>query len=159
MGTKTGVMDERGQTAQDYVIGITVLLLTLSGVFLFVPSVFGITEDPVERNAHTQADELAAQLMAEYSAGGTANTLSYFRLDRGLDGQRVPQELQRAAGIQRNRVNIRITEDADSSGSPIIESGEPVPAGEPTATVTRFVRLSDNRCGSDGVCQIIVRVW
>lgn len=150
---------ERGQTAQDYVVGITVLLLTLSGVFAFVPTVFGITEDPVERNAHTQADELASQLVSEYRVGETETTLSAARLEREVDGGPVPADLQTAAGIQRNRVNVRITADATAAATPLVESGESVPETEPTATVSRFVRLSGDRCGSDGVCQLVVRVW
>lgn len=157
------MIDERGQTTQDYIVGISIMLLTIAGVFTFVPAVFDTSEDPVQRNAYTQADAVADELISEHNVGGASSTLVYDRLNGsgGLAAGTIA-ELRSAAGIQRNNLNVTITENAKTDiGAPtLIQDGDRVSSDQPTGTAVRFVQFgNESRCGSDGVCQLIVRVW
>jgi len=150
-------MNDRGQTAQDYVIGISILLLTLTGVFAFVPSVFGVAEEPVERNDQTQAAKLSDVVLAEYGANGTATTLDYDRLSAEVDGNDVPSTLLNESGIRRLQANITVRNK--STDPVIIQSGPRVETNDPTATVVRFVRFENTTRCNEGICQMVVRVW
>lgn len=156
---RAGTAHGRGQTTQDYLIGVSVLLLTVMGVFLFVPTIFELPGDSVERNAHTQATALSDRVLTAYRVGGTTNTLRYHRLATDVRGQ-LPQRLLAAAGIQRRNANITVRATADSSAATTIAGGATVYRRTTTATVTRPVRFAnETRCGTDGICQLIVRVW
>ncbi|MUV89221.1 hypothetical protein GJ629_04345 [Halapricum sp. CBA1109] len=156
-------MNDRGQTTQDYAVGISILLLTVVGVFIFVPTVFQVSETPVDRNEHTQAQELADSVIEEYRVGGTTNTLAYQRLSEVTGEQELPGALKDDAGVWLRNANVTIVEQrrvGDVYDDPTFTAGSWVYDDEPTATVTRIVQFEDgDRCGSDGTCRLIVRVW
>jgi hypothetical protein len=169
-------MEQRGQTTQDYVVGISIVLLTVTGVFAFVPAVFETTEDPVERNAYTQAEALGDQLVETHTADGTGRQVSFGQLNQTLTtlDRRVESgagsPLLASAGIRQDdgeirRVNVTVTPSVLNDTRPVVAAGDPyVRAGTNTtnraATVTRFVHLgNESRCGDSGLCQLTVRVW
>lgn len=155
-------MDDRGQTTQDYAVGISILLLTLVGVFIFVPAVFQPIEEPVERNSHTQAQELADSIIEEYSVGGTQNTLDHQRLSMLTGTQDLPSELRDDAGLWTRSANVTVVDQRQQRGiynDPTFTTGSWLYGDQATATVTRIVRFqNESRCG-DGTCRMIVRVW
>lgn len=152
-------MDTRSQTTQDYVVGISIVLLTVMGTFAFVPSTFVSAQDPVEKQERVQANELADTIVEQYSAGDRSYTLVYRRVTTELTGQTVPQQLRGAAGIQRNRVNVTITDGEDSSNI-VTKAGDRINNDRPKATTVRHIRFeNESRCGQSGVCQLTVRVW
>lgn len=169
-------MARRGQTTQDYVVGISIVLLTVAGVFAFVPAVFDTTEDAVERNAYTQAEALGDHLVEMHTAEGTDRQIAYGRLEETLTG--LDRDIERdtaspvlaSAGIRQDggeirRVNVTVTPGVLNDTRPVAAAGDPyVRAGtnttETAATVTRFVHLGNvSRCGDSGLCQLTVRVW
>lgn len=169
-------MERRGQTTQDYVVGISIVLLTVTGVFAFVPAVFDTVDDPVERNAYTQAEALGDHLVATHTADGTDRQVSFARIDETLstlDGRiesGTASSLLASAGIRQDdgrirRVNVTLTPGVLNDTRPVAAAGDPfVRSGtnttEAAATVTRFVHLgNESRCGDSGLCQLTVRVW
>lgn len=163
-------MNHRGQTTQDFAIGVSILVLTLAGVFAFMPAVFDSSTDSVERQEHTKATALAETILEEYTIGGTTNTLeydrlrTYFGISSGSSPSDVPDAMRGAAGIRYRNANVTITrgdtdDDGDVYDDAVLTTGADVYISvQSTATVTRIVRFEDDsRC--DPSCRLIVRVW
>lgn len=154
---------DRGQTNQDFVVGISIFLLTVAGVVAFVPVVFQPFEDSTETSAHTQAEELATTIIKEQRIGGTSNTLDYHALSAALTpSEDLPPDLRAAAGLRYNNANVTITDGeitANIYDDPVFKTGSDVfLRSQPTATVTRVVRF-DNESRCQGTCRLVVRVW
>jgi hypothetical protein len=73
--------DGRGQTNQDYIIGITFLLVSVLFVFGYVPGLYASYADPVDGTEFTQADRAAEWLVENYSVDGKENVLEYDATD------------------------------------------------------------------------------
>jgi hypothetical protein len=73
---------DRGQTTQDYLVGVSVLLLTVTFVFGYTPTVFDSYENPVDGVDRTQADRAAEYLVSNYSVENQSNVL---RFDADID--------------------------------------------------------------------------
>jgi hypothetical protein len=157
-------MADRAQTNQDFVVGISIFLLTVAGVIAFVPVVFQPFEDPTQASEYTQANELADTILEEKRIGGTANTLDYHELESYLaPSSDISAELRADAGITLHNANVTITDGKITSGTiyddPVLKTGSDVfLSTQSTATVTRIVRF-DNETRCTGTCRLVVRVW
>jgi hypothetical protein len=68
--------DDRGQTAQDFAVGISVFVLTTAFALAYVPTaVFPFDQAPDGETA-TQADRLADSLVADFAVDGSRTTLN-----------------------------------------------------------------------------------
>jgi len=175
-------MRERGQTTQDFAIGVSVLLLTVIGAFVFTQggalSVYQGTSPGVEQ---PQADRIASYIVENYSVEGERNNLSYESGPRSLDASLSQDEaagstkklnaLVEAAGVDVSSdrrtdptVNVSIVNGSTlqaGSRTPATDGGDTLAWGqyrrsEPT-TASRVVRLTGYDC--DPVCWVVVRVW
>lgn len=178
-------MDDRGQTPHDFVIGASILLVTIIGTFAFVQgSVYQAYEDPTSGDVETTAEQVSTYLIETYSSETGRNVLRYnesdgiyneLAADLAADG--TLDELESASGIDvgtdRRRtpsLNVSIV------NSSAIEDGKPLPAErgqdsnrlawgpsyggqDGAASTTRIVRLTDpgNKCST--VCWLVVRAW
>ena len=142
-------LSARGQTTQDFVVGIGIFLLAVAFVFSFVPSI--ITPYTAATTAETaQADRIADAIVSEYDEGHNELDLSEFEddFDASDYGIREVDETD----IDRVSVEIR---DADDDQ---IETAGHDHDDQSAGTATRVITTTDEgEC--DPSCRLIVRVW
>lgn len=148
-------MKKRAQTANDYLIGIIIILITITTVFGFFPSIFEPFEEPVDSDEETMADNLASEAIDNFTVAGNQRTLNFTALDDALTQPR-SYDINKTAGLQTWR-NWNITIRTDSG---VLETG-----GDnlddysgPTATTIRFIQLTEHAECNNG-CRLVVRVW
>ena len=139
----------RAQTEFDYLVGMTLLLLTLTGVFLFVPSIFQSFQDPVDGADRASAKKVADDLLTQHTVPGMSNTVVYADLNASIQNG--------TETVGRQSVNVSLT-----NGTGTVTSGGSsfADTDATAATIVRVVRLaddSDGRC--DPACRLVVRVW
>lgn len=80
------MISERGQTTQDYLIGVSIFLVTVTFVFGYLPTVFDSYNAPVDGIDHAQADRAAEFLVSNYTVEGRTNVLrhQHFNLSSGV---------------------------------------------------------------------------
>lgn len=143
---------ERGQTAHDYLIGVTVMLLTLAGTFALVPGLFTPFQEPVAGDEQTMADRLADDLVEQHQMPRRSNTIKSGSLDTALEDDNFENTLARS-GIPRSGINVNVTVDGGN-----LDGGDPYTTDEgAAATSIRIVRFDTDVC--DPACRLIVRVW
>jgi hypothetical protein len=150
-------MCSRGQTPVDYLIGISLVLVTILGTFALVPMVFDPFEPAVSPDKQSMADRLADNLIANNTYPGEARTLNRTDLDNSLNDLNTTD-----AGIpDRERVNVTVQNGA---GTQVATGGESFPPNVGgVAMAVRTFTTRNQTCGpSDSElnsCQLIVRVW
>lgn len=139
---------------------MTLMLLTLSGVFLFVPGVFEPFQNPVTADEQTTADRMADRLVTASSVEGAKNTVEYDTMET-LIADEFDRVKARSALPAGGSVNVTVEDTHDGTTRVLIGNGSSyVDNREPTATTVRIVRLandSSDRC--EPVCRLVVRVW
>ncbi|AQL41621.1 hypothetical protein BV210_02330 [Halorientalis sp. IM1011] len=172
--------NKRGQTTQDYLVGVSLLLLTVLFVFGYVPSVFGSTGADLGGVERSQADRAATYLVETYSVDGREQTLRYDEPDG------IHEKLSTENGFERFRnrsglntqtktlappnVNVMLINsselNATGTPTPIVDGGErhsygsEPNLGQAVVQETRVVRLSgsgSNHCNP--TCWLLVRIW
>jgi len=174
---------ERGQTTQDFAIGVSVLLVTIIGAFVFSQAGgLSVYEDASPGVEQPQADRIASFIVTNYSVENRSNVLRY---DNGPDersiddlpgGQTKLDGLIEEAGadVDSDRrtdpvVNVSIVDEEtlrDGERTPARDNGEVLAWGEYRTTEparsSRVVNLTndgdaDREC--DSTCWLVVRVW
>lgn len=175
-------MHDRGQTQQDFALGVSVLLLTIIGAFLFVQTgVFQTFDTTTPGTSAAQADRAASHLVENYSVDGTHAIIRYDErggIDRELDDDLDDFLTQAGIDVSTRRradpnVNVSIVSNetlVDGGTAPARHDGDLLAWGEDTAgtenvaTTIRVVRLrNDEVPGSKDLCDpncwLVVRVW
>jgi len=180
------MMENRGQTTQDYILGVSIMLVTTLFIFGYLPGLYESYQSPITSVEQSQADRGAEYLVENYSVEGNETRLK-FDEDGGIE-----RVLARPAGMAAFRdgaslntstdtiavpnVNVvlvgnesinesgpldPIQHDYDGDGSnESLEYGDSVNNDTPTASTTRIVTLNEtsyNYC--DPTCWLVVRVW
>lgn len=147
--------DRRGQTLQDYVIGVSIFLLTTAFVVGFIPTLFTPFTAPVDASQTAQADRYAAEVLSEITQPDSKNVLagaetdSFFANASNLDG--IPT-------AEQSEVNVTLV---DGNGTVQQTVGPPY-QGESTAAATRVVVPESGYVGNHtctATCRIEVRLW
>lgn len=144
-------MNERGQTAYDYLLGVVLLLVTIVAVLALFPQLFGPFVDPVSTDQQKMADSLSAELIETNSTLDKERTLALNTIDDSYVDQ-----LKNRTGVPENR-NVNITVQ-DGPGDVIEQGGDRRFGVDPAATTVRQIRLAETGDCRDG-CQLVVRVW
>ena len=175
-------MRNRAQTPEDFVIGVSILLLTVTGSLVFVQvSVFGTFDPAGESTSTAQADRVATHIVENYSTADSETTLRYNRSDGSgvknqLNGDPDLTDLREKTGlnvstVRRTSPEINVTivgSDTlvDAREDPALDNGTrlawgPNPSNvESPGRVVRVVRLeNDGNDVCDPVCWLVVRVW
>jgi len=145
----------RGQTAQDFAVGIGLFLLAVAFVFAFVPQVVAPYDVGVGPSESAQADRAATLIVGNLSVEERPNEINTSRIDY-FDGRSVGT-LQNRTGLPfSSRINVTVTnvttDDLVWSGGALHREGREA------ATATRIVRTNDpNTC--EPACELVVRVW
>lgn len=153
---------QRAQTLHDYVVGISVFVLTVAVVVGLLPSVVAPFEDTSRSVERTQAARVADQLVSNATVTGSENVLNATRLASGLD--RNLSELRSHYGVEDFRhVNVSLTElnrtsvVANGTGAPQTAGASAVT--EQAARAVRIVQVDDPAVPCTPACRLIVRVW
>lgn len=157
-------MTGRGQTQQDYLIGISLLILTMIGVFALVPGIFQPFEDPVGESEQDTAERLADTLIANTSVDGSETVLSWsdhrsgWGLESAVESPRLDRLLERS-GIENRLVNVTVRDGEDRIlGSSGAAASSYNASEEAAATTVRVIRFGDAGSCTQS-CRLVVRVW
>lgn len=164
-------MGIRGQTTQDFAIGVNVLLVTVIGAFVFTQGgALTLYEGNSPGVDQPQADRIATYVVENYSVEGQPNNLSYDNL-KSLSGSIEQLKLRAGANVSSDRrtdpiVNVSIVSNETLQGggrTPARDGGSPIAWGptrqsDPVMS-TRVVQLSGGPDVCDPVCWLVVRVW
>jgi hypothetical protein len=157
---------DRGQTPNDYLLGIVILLLSIILVFGYFPSIFQPFEQQVGNEEQAMANNLAAEIVENSTVGGNEQTVDFVLLNQTVDSYFNNSE---QAGIPRwlnwnvtvidndgNRVNLTLP----SGPNKRIQNGTTW-RGERAESTIRFVAPQDSSqvSGCTNGCRIVVRVW
>lgn len=151
-------MNERGQTANDYLIGIIIVLVTIVAVFGFFPDFYQPFDQAVDDDQKAMAENLATKLVTDNRLMDTQRTLSFSGFKAEGDN---PDRLAAQAGLKGwDGWNVTLSDGETSVGLDNRNYGPEFYDG-PAATATRYVQVKggpDELDCSDG-CLLIVRVW
>ncbi|MFC7073650.1 hypothetical protein ACFQJ7_15375 [Halovenus rubra] len=151
-------MSERAQTVNDYLLGITIFLVSIILVFGYFPNVFMPFEEEVGNDESVMAENIAAELVENSSVAEAERTVEFAALNRSMDSLAndatqvgIPDWLRWNATV-RNGTGMVV-----ESASERLQNGS-VWRDKTAATTIRFVRIEQPGVCDDG-CRLIVRVW
>ena len=143
----------RGQTTQDFVVGISVFLLTVGFVFAFIPSAIGPGVVATDGAEIATADRVATEIVANASIPGYANRVDNSTLDTVFTTGSMGTLRSEYAISNATLANVTLEY---ANGTAI--SGRDTAAGvhytdQQAAVVTRLLVVDDVRY------RLVVRVW
>jgi len=145
--------DTRGQTLQDFAVGIGIFLIA----FVFVLSLFPGLLTPFQSSTsgveRAQAEQVTTQMLNTLSEGSQTNHLNASALSDRLDD--TEGDLLDRYGLPIT-ANINITVETLNGTKNIYSTDNNVRDRE-VATSARIVTLDDARCKP--ACRLVVRVW
>ncbi|RLM89109.1 hypothetical protein [Haloarcula sp. Atlit-7R] len=152
--------DNRGQTLQDYVFGVSVFLLTVAAVVGGgLPTMLATFDDGTRGDTDAQAKRIADQIVTNTSLG-PGNRLNV-TLVEAVAGSDVDTLQNRYRLPTTSTVNVTIRKPS-GSGTVVTNNGVTLTAGRDATGRTfgkavRLITIGDGSC--DPACQLIVRVW
>ncbi|WP_323676724.1 hypothetical protein [Halorubellus sp. PRR65] len=155
---------DRGQTTQDFAIGISVFLLTVTFTFAFVPSTVTPFGSPVTDAIPAKSDRVASTVVDTTTVDDRSRTLENSSLDAIVDMN--GDELREEFGLRSTaQVNVTVQSrsgaivEADlGSGSKPLVAGDDYPRNQAAASTTRVIRI-EGVPGCKTGCLLVVRVW
>lgn len=158
----------RGQTTQDYLTGVSIMLLVLAGVFTFVPGIFVTVDDSIESAQYAHADQLADEILLNASAPGQQSTLERAELLGSgsvfINGPRY-HALEKRAGINSSGTQRGIQSNVTLLAPPDYTVYQTGLVGDTyyqdqhaAALRVRLITFSQNST-CDPSCRLVVRVW
>ncbi len=144
----------RGQTTQDFAIGISLFLVAVTLVFGIVPTVLMPYDSTVTGSQAAQADRVATTILDTAAVEGTTNRIDPAALPAAESDLAT---LQTETGVSSTtRINITL-ENVTTGTQAGYNAGVRVPESVDTTTRTRIVRTTDARCTPG--CRLVVEVW
>ncbi|WP_135819972.1 DUF7287 family protein [Halostella litorea] len=154
----------RGQTTQDFAVGISIFLLTTAFLFAFIPTIFTPFDSDTGGSDESRADRIAATVVEDFSVDGKPGTLdpvatrSFF--DAGGDGDDLREQYKLPTTA---RVNVTVRTQNGSVireiGSTRLKRGDAYD-DQVSASSSRVISFDDP--SSDvctPTCRLVVRVW
>lgn len=165
-GAASRSRESRGQTPHDYLIGVSLLLITLFGVFALVPGMFQPFAQPVDAGQDAAAERIGERLVTHHAIEGSQNTIDGEVLQDTLTDDTAFQNTLAAAGVNTSLqfVNVTVSHpdgtrlDTSWSGYPPDSMAE-YHVNTTTASSTVRVVDAEGIGGCEPVCRIVVRVW
>ncbi len=146
---------DRGQTTQDFIVGIGVFILAVAFVFSFLPTMLTPFDSSTSGGETAQADRIADRLVYNLSVSDTPNNISW---DEMTDDEMVDE-----LGLRTNadedpieRVNASLQPLNEST---TVEGFGPVYDNQSAASSARIVTVENRSDECDPACRLIVRIW
>lgn len=150
--------DDRGQTTQDFAIGVGVFLLAVAFAFTAIPGVLDTNGASDERIERARADRLATAIVDDFATGGDPNELDGFRLRNEFDEPTTPARVGLRTADGRPLEAVTITLETIDRESVVLTRATSTVRGRPDETVERFVSVTDIRACRTA-CRLVVEVW
>ena len=151
---------ERGQTTQDFVVGIGVFLLAIAFVFSFFPALVTPYDSSVGGAETAQADRIADRIVHNASTE-TPNELSKDKFQTYTNETLTSEVgLRSSDGTAIDNVNVTVTNISnEETVTPTSNwTGGENYANQSAASSARIVTIDDpSEC--DPACRLIVKVW
>lgn len=157
---------DRGQTTQDFAVGIGLFLLAIAFVFMYVPTLATPFSTPVGGAETAQADRIAATVVEDLSTDDGTNELNLTDFDEYDDeGYRIEHlglrstETDTGDNVSVDRVNITIYSSLNETDSAyhVNTTGPSDDDARSTSSASRIVTDTGDQC--DPACRLTVRVW
>jgi len=152
---------DRGQTTQDFAVGIGIFLLAIAFVFSFLPTVMMPFDSSVSGAETAQADRIADRIVNNTSTG-TPNELDEDGLEPYNETTLTSELGLRSSGdTPIDNVNVTVMNISNEStvGSTDNWTGGEAYANQSAASSARIVTIDDRDGWCDPACRLIVRVW
>jgi hypothetical protein len=156
----------RGQTQQDFAVGVSVFLLAVFFVFSFVPTTIAPTDANTESESYV-ADRIAGSVLETLSERDEANAVAVDRAAGFFANHSATGSIQANYSVAEPRqvnvtletlqgVTVTVNETSESVGvgvnGTVARAGDDYPGGVGVAA-SRVVRIDDDRY------RIVARVW
>ncbi|MHC3437529.1 DUF7287 family protein [Natrialbaceae archaeon A-gly3] len=152
-------LGDRGQTTQDFAVGIGLFLLAMAFVFSYVPTLLTPFSAGGGTGDTAQADRIAATILEDYSTD-EANQLNGSEFSDLESEDDLVEEFglrSNDAGDRIDRVNVTLESlDGEETYEPTI--GDNHEDADSTASAGRIVTAPDE-AECDPACRLVVRVW
>ncbi len=162
-------LSDRGQTTQDFAVGIGIFLLTIAFVFAYLPSLATPYESSIGGAETAQADRIADRIVENTSDSATPNELNKDTYQDNFAQD--PETLVSTLGLRASedddgdfdtafdRIHVTIESLDEDETVPEAEwSGGHDYADQTAASSARIVTV-DEDLGCNPACRLIVRVW
>ncbi|WP_435345688.1 DUF7287 family protein [Haloarchaeobius sp. HRN-SO-5] len=159
--------DGRGQTTQDFAVGISIFLLTVGFTFGFLPSLLSPFGSPLGDDITAKSDRVAETIIDDHLVEGELRTLDDTELDNFLTNNPTDADLRAYFGLRASAdVNVTVMNVHDDGTRTVLvgpASGDEMSAGDEygsqtsAASTTRVVVVESGQC--DVECLLVVRVW
>lgn len=164
-------LQNRGQTTQDFAVGIGIFLLAMAFVFSYVPSI--ITPYSSSMSGETaKADRVAATVLDDLEETNQPNHLNGSAFDQTYVGSN-SSELAAHLGLRAtdtvsiDNVNVSIeqlNQSIDREDRRLIGGGDEYRSGSSAASSARIVTVDFDGVAVDAeecdpACRLVVRVW
>ena len=147
-------LSDRGQTTQDFAVGIGLFLLAIAFAFSYLPTLITPFSTPVGGADTAQADRIAATLVDEFATGEGTNEIE----DNLGELEDEDLGLRSVDGIAVDEVWITIYSLEESEEDPDIRSyGIEPEERQATSSASRLVMVEDKECNP--ACRLTVTVW
>lgn len=153
--------DDRGQTLQDYLLGISVFVVVVFVALGFFPNFLDGLQTDSMGGQEAQADRIGREIVSEYALNGTVNELDAARMESL--STKSEDDLREKFGLS-NTTNINITVETLNS-SAFVDDGSNTLNSVPdyydrqAGSAARIVTLSDPSYDCSPACRLVVRVW
>ena len=158
-GGKPSLPGARGQTLQDYTIGISLFLITvaavLAGLLGFTsPLTAGVSAEDI-----SQSERVSTAMVGNHSTGRQPNELDASQLsttmNQPVEQLRTRWGIERTTSLNVSLVTLNGTRIVDRGGNELAVGASAT--NRSTATASRVVTFDDGTC--DPSCRLVVRTW
>lgn len=147
------VGDTRGQTLQDFAVGVGIFLIAFVFVLSLFPGLLTPFQSSTSGAERAQAEQVSTQMLNDLSTGSQPNHLDATALSTALSGSEA--DLLDRYGLPIT-ANINVTVETLDGTRNIYATNNYVGDRE-VATSARIVTMNDARC--EPACRLVVRVW
>lgn len=159
---------ERGQTSQDYALGISIFLLTLTFVIGYFPSLLAPYDAGAGAAESATGNRVSEAVISEVASGEAPNdvnaTAAAVYFERNLSRDHFRENLSVRTDVFVN-LSVRtldrssVVQVVDPSGTPVYLRGGVPYRNESSVTVTRVVTMRNAPAACRPACRVVVRVW
>jgi uncharacterized protein (UPF0333 family) len=158
LGTRSTLSgDDRGQTLQDYALGIGIFILSVAIVLSFIPSILAPFNAPIGDSVTARADRSSDRLTYSLSEAEQLNVLNVTETENFFANQSSSTEVREYLGLSKTtNVNVTIhdpsTDNVATVNSVQLAAGEPY-GDTPIAASSRIVLVEGQPY------RLTVRLW